>query len=76
MDLRYHYAKNYGSHLGIKDEEYTEMGVKISNDEKEIFSSSDVIVQLGMLPDDKVEENVKENQILIGVLEYIKIKKN
>ena len=66
-------CKNYGSHLGIKDEEYTEMGVKISNDEKEILSSSDVIVQLGMLPDDK-SSNIKENQILIGVLNPYKNK--
>ena len=29
--------ENYGSHLGIKDEQYKEMGVKISKDEKEIL---------------------------------------
>ena len=41
--------------------------MKISKDEKEILSSSDIIVQLGMLPDDK-SSLIKENQILIGVL--------
>ena len=60
-------AKNYGSHLGIKDELFKELGVKISQDESEILVSSDIIVQLGMLADDKVSK-IKENQTLIGVL--------
>ncbi len=60
-------SENYGSHLGIKDEQYIEMGVKISKDEIEILKSSDIIVQLGMLPDDK-SLNINENQTLIGVL--------
>ena len=44
--------KNYGSHLGINDNEYKEIGVLISNDEKEIINNADVILQLG-LPDDE-----------------------
>ncbi len=60
-------SENYGSHLGIKDEQYIEMGVKISKDEKEILNSSDIIIQIGMLSDDK-SLNIKENQTLIGVL--------
>ena len=40
------------------------MGVKISKDEKEIINSSDIIVQLGMLSDDK-SSNFNENQTLI-----------
>ena len=60
--------ENYGSHLGISDEQYIEMGVKISKDEKEIINSSDIIVQLGMLSEDKTS-NIKESQTLIGVLD-------
>ncbi len=60
-------SENYGSHLGIKDEQFVEMGVKIYKDEIEILNSSDVIVQLGVLSDDKTS-NIKENQTLIGVL--------
>ena len=60
-------SENYGSHIGINDDEYSKLGVKISKDDKEILSSSDIIVQLGMLPDDK-SSIIKENQILIGVL--------
>ncbi len=60
-------SENYGSHLGIKDQQYKDMGVKILKDEIEILNSSDIIVQLGMLSDDKASL-IKENQILIGVL--------
>ena len=60
-------SENYGHHIGIKDDEYSRLGVKISKDNKEIFSSSDIIVQLGMLSDDK-SSLMRENQILIGVL--------
>ena len=46
-------SENYGSHLGIEDKEYKELGVSISKDEKEIISNADIIVQLGLLDDDK-----------------------
>ena len=60
-------SENYGSHLGIKDEEYKELGVLTSNDEKEIIVNSDIIVQLSLLSDDK-NSLLKENQTFIGVL--------
>ena len=65
--------ENYGFHLGIKDEQYKDMGVKILNDEKKILESSDIIVQLGMLSNDKIS-NIKENQTLIGILNPYKNK--
>ena len=46
-------SENYGSHLGIKDKEYLDLGVKILGDEKEILNKSDLIVQLGMLSEEK-----------------------
>lgn len=60
-------TENYGSHLGIEDEQFKELGAKIFKDENEILNSSDIIVQLAMLSDDKIS-NFKENQTLIGVL--------
>ena len=60
-------SENYGSHLGIKDEEYKELGVLTSNDEKEILINADIIVQLGLLSDDK-NSLLRENQTFIGVL--------
>ena len=60
-------SENYGVHLGIKDQQYIELGAKISKDEVEVLGSSDIIVQLGMISDDK-SSNIKEDQTLIGVL--------
>ena len=60
-------SENYGRHIGINDEEFVKLGAKISKDDKEILSSSDIIVQLGMLPNDK-SSIIKESQIFIGVL--------
>jgi NAD(P) transhydrogenase subunit alpha len=59
-------SENYGEHLGFNDKEYKELGVEISNDDKEIINSADVIVQLGLLPNDKIS-SIKANQTLIGV---------
>ena len=61
-------SENYGEHLGFKDNDYKDIGVKISNDDKEIISNADIIVQLGLLPEDKTSL-IKENQILIGVFD-------
>ena len=60
-------SENYGVHLGIPDEEYKKLGVIISKNENEIISNANVIVQLGPLSKDKISL-LKENQILIGVL--------
>ena len=60
-------SKNYGSHLGIDDKDYSEVGVKFVEDDNEILKNSDIIIQLGILSDDKISV-IKENQTLIGVL--------
>ena len=60
-------SKNYGSHLGISDDEYSDQGVKFSSDDNEILNNSDLIIQLGMLDDDKISL-LRENQTFIGVL--------
>ena len=46
-------SKNYGTHLGISDEEFKNLGVKFSDDENEVINLSNIIVQLGLLSDDK-----------------------
>ena len=60
-------SKNYGSHLGIDDKNCLDLGVKFSNDDKEILVNSDLVIQLGMLSDEK-SSFIKENQTLIGAL--------
>ena len=60
-------SENYGDHLGFKDNEYKELGVKIFKDAKEAISNADIIVQLGLPEDDKISL-IKENQTLVGIL--------
>ena len=60
-------VENYGAHLGFEDNQYKELGVKIFKDTKEVISGADIIVQLG-LPSDDIISLIKENQILIGIL--------
>ncbi|MDC1280570.1 NAD(P) transhydrogenase subunit alpha [Pelagibacteraceae bacterium] len=67
LDFEVSLSENYGAHLGFKDNEYKELGVKISNNENEIITSADVIVQLGLPSDDKISL-IKDNQTLIGIL--------
>ncbi|MDA9616348.1 NAD(P) transhydrogenase subunit alpha [Candidatus Pelagibacter sp.] len=74
LELEVSLPENYGEHLGFKDSEYKELGVKISKDEKEIINSADIIVQLGLFSDDKISL-IKNNQILVGVLDPYNNKK-
>jgi len=60
-------TKEYGEHLGIKDDNYSDVGVKFNSDEKELLTKSDIIIQQGLLPDEKIS-CLRENQILIGTL--------
>ena len=60
-------SENYGSHLGIKDEEYKASGASILKDEKEIIRNADILVQLNLLSDEK-NSLLRENQTFIGVL--------
>ena len=59
-------SENYGVHLGIKDEYFTNLGVKILKDENEVINNADIIVQLGLMSDQKISI-IKNNQTLIGV---------
>ena len=59
--------KNYGVHLGFSDDEYTNLGINILDNEEELINSSDIIIQLG-LPSKSKLSFLKENQTLIGSL--------
>ena len=59
--------ENYGIHLGFKNEQYEEFGVTILKDENEIIKNADVIIQLGLLDNDKMSL-LKKNQTYLGVL--------
>ena len=59
-------VKNYGLHLGFSDKEYSDLGVKFK-DEIEILKKANIIIQLGILSDEKIS-SISINQVLIGVL--------
>jgi len=67
LGLEVSLPENYGEHLGFKDNEYKELGVKISKNETDIINNADIIVQLGFLSDDNLLL-LKKNQTLVGVL--------
>ena len=67
LGLEVSLIENYAVHLGINDSEYSDLGVMISKDEKEIISNADVITQLNLPSDDKCSL-IKENKTLIGIL--------
>jgi NAD(P) transhydrogenase subunit alpha len=59
-------SEKYGEHLGIKDNNYKELGVEIFKNESEVLINADIIVQLGLLSDDNLSL-LKENQTLVVV---------
>ena len=58
---------NYGLHLGFKDQDFKSQGANFIDSEKDLIQGGDIIVQLGLPSDDKLEY-FKENQTLIGIL--------
>ena len=60
-------SENYGSDLGFEDKEYKDLGVTIKSNDKEIIEKANIIIQLGLLDDERVSL-FKSEQIIIGVL--------
>ena len=60
---------NYGKHLGFDDEAYKKINVKILKTPEEVIKISDLIIQLN-IPSDDENLLLKENQTLIGVLNF------
>ena len=67
LGLKVCLEKNYASHLGIADKEYKEAGAEIKETSSEIINSSDLIIKVNC-PSEKEINNLKENTILIGML--------
>jgi NAD(P) transhydrogenase subunit alpha len=67
LGFEVHLIKDYATHLGISDELYKVEGAKIYQSEDEVLSNSNIITQVCILNDDKLNK-LKKNQILIGVL--------
>jgi len=66
-------AKNYGMHLGFTDQDYLKEGVEILENDSDVISKSNIILQLTMLSDENIKL-IKSEQTLIGVLDPYKNK--
>ncbi len=60
-------SEDYGKHLGFREEEFTSLGVKIVKDEKKMVSDANIILQVGLISDEKIS-NLSSNQTFVGVL--------
>ena len=59
--------KQYGSHIGISDQEFINEGAEIKEREEDILKETDAVLQMNLIDNDKFEK-LKSNQFLIGVL--------
>tara|TARA_B100001121_G_scaffold3378_1_gene3136 strand:+ start:67 stop:1155 length:1089 start_codon:yes stop_codon:yes gene_type:complete len=67
LGIKINITKNYAKHLGISDEEFKNEGANILNNDDEVILNSDAILQMN-LPNEQNLKKLKEDQILIGVL--------
>ena len=62
--------KNYGQHLDIKDEKFSENGAEFFSDKKKIIKDSNILLQLN-LPNEEDLKNLSPNNNLIGVFDPV-----
>ena len=75
LGLEVYLTKNYATHLGILDKEYEEEGATLFENEDDVLSKSDAILQMSILNDANLKK-LRSKQILIGVLNpYVNEKK-
>ena len=74
LGLKVCIEKNYALHLGIHDDQFKNIGVEIKNSSAEVFSSSNLITKVNC-PSEEEIHILKENTILIGMLNPTKNKK-
>ena len=67
LGLKVHIEKDYASHLGIEDKNYSDVGVVIKNSATEILNSCNLLTTVNCPSESKIS-NIKENTILIGML--------
>ena len=73
LGLKVFIEKDYASHLGINDNQYENMGVIVKKSAQEVFDSSNLITKVNC-PSENELNNLKENTILIGMLNQSKNK--
>ncbi len=66
LGLKIFIEKDYASHLGIKDNEYSKVGVEIKSSSNEVLNSSNLIIKVNC-PSENEISILKQNTILIGM---------
>ena len=74
LGLKVFIEKNYATHLGIEDKEYTNVGVEIKENSYEVIKSSSLLIKVNC-PTDSEIKNLKEKNIIIGMLNPTKNQK-
>ena len=67
LGLKVCVEKNYALHLGINDKDYTNVGVIIKESQNDVFQSSNLLTKVNCPTDSEIEK-IKENTILIGMM--------
>ena len=67
LGLNVYLNKGYALHLGISDKKYEDEGANIIENQDEIISKSNALLQMSILSDDNINK-LKNEQLLIGVL--------
>ncbi len=75
LGLKVLIEKNYAEHLGIKDQDFQNVGVEVKNSPKEVYDSCKLIIKVNC-PSNNEISNFKENTILVGMLSPFKNKEN
>ena len=66
LGLKVCIEKNYATHLGIEDIQYSKIGVEIKNSFEEVINSSNAIIKVNCPSENEINK-LKENTILIGM---------
>jgi len=67
LGLKVCVEKDYALHLGINDKDYTDVGVIIKEYQNDVFQSSNLLTKVNCPTDSEIEK-IKENTILIGMM--------
>ena len=66
LGLSVNLEKNYAVHLGIKDKQYEEIGVKFYSSSKEVINNCSLILKVNC-PTNEESKDLKEETILVGI---------
>ena len=67
LGLKVCIEKDYAKHLGIQDSEYKNVGVEIKDSPAEVLNTCNLLIKVNC-PSEEEINNLKENTILIGML--------